>query len=328
MKSVQLSLFRLISFIFFLLCSIPLLVLAQKEKLDIVFDGRNASFSFTAAEMKKDLEKVGYTVTLADIASLNNTTLNNRFVLTTSDRSEAKDFVNPQSVDPLPSSTSQGYSLRKKTNAGHTDWYIIGFDKRGAIYGGLDISESVKLKGFESLSKLDKEPYINNRGIKFNIPLDARTPSYSDNADAAQQNIVNMWDVNFWHEFLDEMARDRFNMLSLWSLSPFPSLVNVPEYPRAGLNDVMRNTIKPLPTTDATFMSTPASLAGLVTVKKITLAEKIKFWQHIMEYAAVRGIDCYLFTWNLFTYGTENSGYGFTDKISRSQNQRLYPESN
>jgi hypothetical protein len=61
-------------------------------------------------------------------------------------------------------------------------------------------------------------------------------------------------------------------------------------------------------------MSTPASLAGLVTVK-ITLAEKIKFWQHIMEYADARWIDCYLFTWNLFTYGTENSGYGFTDKI-------------
>jgi hypothetical protein len=57
--------------------------------------------------------------------------------------------------------------------------------------------------------------------------LDARTPSYSDNADAAQQNIANMWDVNFWHEFLDEMARDRFNMLSLWSLF-LPSLVNVP----------------------------------------------------------------------------------------------------
>jgi hypothetical protein len=33
--------------------------------------------------MKKDLEEVGYTVALADIASLNNPTSKNRFVLTT-----------------------------------------------------------------------------------------------------------------------------------------------------------------------------------------------------------------------------------------------------
>jgi hypothetical protein len=93
-------------------------------------------------------------------------------------------------------------------------------------------------------------------------------------------------------------------------------LVDVPEYPHAGLQDVKRTTAKLLPTTDALYMSTPASLANLVTVKKISLAQKIEFWKNIMQYASDRGIDCYLFTWNLFTYGTENSGYGFTDKIT------------
>ena len=64
-------------------------------------------------------------------------------------------------------------------------------------------------------------PHLANRGIKFNIPLDARTPSYSDDSTSAQANIPEMWSMDFWSRFLDEMARHRYNVLSLWSLSRF-----------------------------------------------------------------------------------------------------------
>ena len=320
MTSVRFAL-RIVCFLFICLHLIPGLAAAQKETITIIFDTTSETFRFTAGEMKKNLEKGGYTVMLAATGSVQNTISENRFVLTVRNTPASDNLLHDPAVAPLPALKSQGYSLRKKNHPGYTDWYITGVDAKGVIYGGLDISETVQLKGLQALAEIDKEPYINNRGIKFNIPLDARTPSYSDNADAARQNIANMWDLNFWHEFLDEMARDRFNMLSLWSLSPFPSLVDVPEYPNAGLNDVMKTTDRLLPTTDATFMSTPASLARLVTLKKITLSGKIKFWKHIMQYANDRGIDCYLFTWNLFVYGTENSGYGFTDKISDAKSK-------
>ena len=36
------------------------------------------------------------------------------------------------------------------------------------------------------------------------------------------------------------MARHRYNLLSLWSLHPFPSMVRVPEYPDVALADVKR----------------------------------------------------------------------------------------
>lgn len=319
MRRVRLRLFLSISLIFIGLSLTASLAFAQNERVAIIFDKHNKTFSFTANEMKKNLENGGHIVILADIGSLENTKAQNRFLLTVRGTAEANNFLIERGTSALPSSESQGYSVRKKNHDGYKDWCIIGFDTRGVMYGGLDVSETVKLKGFETLIEVDKVPYINNRGIKFNIPLDARTPSYSDNADAAQQNIANMWNVSFWHEFLDEMARDRFNMLSLWSLSPFPSMVDVPEYPNAGLNDVKMTTSKLLPTTDALYMSTPTSLANLVLVKKITLAEKIEFWKDIMQYASDRGIDCFLFTWNLFTYGTENSGYGFTDRITDSK---------
>ena len=51
--------------------------------------------------------------------------------------------------------------------------------------------------------------------------------------------------MDFWTRYLDEMARHRYNTLSLWSLSPFPSLVRVPEYPKTALADVQGRVFQP-----------------------------------------------------------------------------------
>lgn len=316
MRRLQQPSWGAVCYILTLLLAFPGLVFSQKNKVAILYDQQNKTLAFTAAEMKSNFERAGQLVMIADIKTIGTTKAANRFVLVVKGTLNGDSLLVKPGLADVPPLSAQGYAVRKQNYIGYNDWYIIGYDNRGVLYGGLDVSETVKLKGFAGVNETEKQPFISSRGIKFNIPLDARTPSYSDNSDAAQQNIANMWDVKFWHEFLDEMARDRFNMLSLWSLSPFPSLVDVPEYPNAGLQDVKKTTSKLLPTTDAWFMSTEASLANLVTVKKISLADKIKFWKDIMQYASDRGIDTYLFTWNLFTYGTEHSGYGFTDKIS------------
>ncbi len=271
---------------------------------------------FAAGEIKSSLEGKGYLVMLVDMGNLENVRAPHRIVLTAKDSWETDRFLNKGGMSSLPGLQPQGYSVRTQNYVGYKEWYVIGADAKGTMYGAIDISETIKLKGLDDIAEVDKTPYIARRGIKFNVPLDARTPSYSDNSDAARQNILNVWDINFWHEFLDEMARDHFNLLSLWSLSPFPGMVDVPEYPAAGLQDVKKTTAKIMATTDAWFMSTPATLAKLQTIKKLTLAQKISFWNQVMQYAGDRGIDCYLFTWNLFAFGTETSGYGFTDKIS------------
>ncbi|WP_299511748.1 hypothetical protein [Mucilaginibacter sp.] len=269
---------------------------AIKGTIAIIYDHQNNGAVFTAAEMAKYLQSAGYTISSSAKTYL---------ILTLRGTKETSGFT-------LPESESQGYSVRKKGN----DWYIIGFDNSGLISGGLDVAENIKLNGLASITDTDKKPFLQNRGIKFNIPLDARTPSYTDNGDAGQHNIANMWDMGFWHEFLDEMARDRYNIISIWSLQPFPSLVKVPEYPNASLSDIKKTTVRLHPTSDGEDMFTPASNAHLVTLKKMTIAQKIKFWQDVMQYAHDRGIDFYLFTWNVFINGLENSGYGFTDKMS------------
>ena len=194
-----------------------------------------------------------------------------------------------------------------------TTLVVSGADACGAMYGGLDVAEAIRLGTAADLKAGEHTPYIARRGIKFNIPLDARTPSYSDAGDSAQQNIPEMWSLDFWHEFLDAMARDRFNVLSLWNLHPFPSMVKVPEYPDVALDDVMRTTVKFDSTysTSGADMVRPSHLAHLETVKKLTIAQKIAFWREVMQYAHDRGIEVYLFTWNIFTWGAEGK-YGIT----------------
>jgi hypothetical protein len=122
-----------------------------------------------------------------------------------------------------------------------------------------------------------------------------------------------MWSFDFWREFLDEMARHRFNVLTLWNLHPFPSIVKVPEYPDVALDDVKRTTVKLDDTFSiaATTWCGPAMLANLETVKTITIDEKIQFWRDVMQYAHDRGIEVYLFTWNIFTFGADGK-YGIT----------------
>jgi hypothetical protein len=291
--------------------------IASSTIVAIVYDQNNASYNFAATEMKRNIEAANFTVILADIKALSKVTAQNRIILTSRGTDECKAFLS-HGVSPLPSSVPQGYSVRKKTNNTSTNWYIIGFDKTGAMYGGLDVGQSILNNGLNGLSETDKKPYITNRGIKFNIPLDARTPGYSDNSDIAQSNIANMWDIEFWHKFLDDMAKDRLNMLSIWSLAPFPSMVDVPEYPNAGLKDVMKTTasLSTFKSLTGDNMSNPNVINNLETIKKISINAKIKFWQEVMQYASDRGIDFYVFIWNTYVFGTENSGYGFTNAVT------------
>jgi hypothetical protein len=45
----------------------------------------------------------------------------------------------------------------------------------------------------------------------------------------------------------------------------------------------------------------------------MTIDEKIAFWRAVMQHAEDRGIAVSVFTWNIFTHGTEGTPYGITD---------------
>jgi hypothetical protein len=285
----------------------------------LVFNHSSPAIFIGAEKLKEVLTHQDYTVTSLNINKLSDADSPVRIIITTLEASENQQMLRKQGIPPIPVLSEEGYAIRIDEGSDYTAYWIIGASEQGAMYGALDVAD--KLRGTGSLSNvkpLHKNPYIKKRGIKFNIPLDARTPSYSDNNITAQENIPNMWDMEFWAEFLDEMALNRLNLLTLWSLSPFPSMVRIPEYPEIGLDDVKRTT---LPVTQFGGSSngsknvTPEVLANLETIKKISLDEKITFWQEVMQYASNRGIDIYIYTWNVFVFGTEGSPYGLTDDI-------------
>ncbi|MEI7729782.1 MAG: carbohydrate-binding family 6 protein [Verrucomicrobiota bacterium] len=202
---------------------------------------------------------------------------------------------------------AQSYAIMVQSANGIRTITVRGTDATGVMYGGLDIAEAIRTDTLDTLKDAIHTPHIAQRGIKFNIPLDLRTPSYSDPSDAAQANIPEMWSMTFWREFLDDMARHRFNVLSLWNLHPFPSIVKVPEFPNVALDDVWRTTEKLDEKFDGSGRNfiRPEMLAHHEVVKKLTMAEKIQFWREVMQLAKERGVEVYWFTWNAFLFGAD-----------------------
>lgn len=216
-----------------------------------------------------------------------------------------------------PGRRAEAFALEVERGPGGLVFTVRGGGPGGVMYGGLELAEQVRLHGWEGVGPAERTPHFALRGVKFNLPLDARTPSYSDMSDAAQANIATVWDFGFWREYLDALARHRYNYVSLWNLHPFPSLVRVPEYPDVALDDVRRATgpFAEHYSTRTEDIAPPALLAKTETVRTMRMAEKIEFWRRVMAYAKDRNIDFYVVTWNTYTYGTDGK-YGITDELT------------
>jgi|SaaInl5LU_22_DNA_1037371.scaffolds.fasta_scaffold00219_29 hypothetical protein len=191
---------------------------------------------------------------------------------------------------------------------------LFATDTAGIMYGILELAEQIQINGFKGVKNTLQNPHMQMRGTKFNIPLDVRTPSYSDASEVAQHNIPVMWEFDFWTAYIDNLAKHRYNYISLWNLHPFPSLVKVPGYEEIALDDVHRSTIdwKENYHLHATDIATPEITENFEVIKKLSIEEKVAFWQKVMRYAKERNIDFYFITWNIFTNGT-NGQYGITD---------------
>ncbi len=285
------------------------LAAAADPPVYLYYDHSVPAVSFAASEIHKAFAARGQTLVEPSLSAVSAAGGPLRLIIA-SNASESARLSGMLSLAPLKSDKPQSYSIRNKDRT----VVVLGADPAGAMYGGLDVAETVRLGALLfGQADSDHSPHIDRRGIKFNIPLDVRTPSYSDNSDSAQNNIGEMWSFDFWREFLDEMARHRYNVLTLWNLHPFPSIVKVPEFPDVALEDVKRTTI-PMDDTFSTSgndMFRPVMMSKLEIVKKMSIDEKIGFWRSVMEYAHNRGIEVYWFTWNIFMYGAEGK-YGIT----------------
>ncbi|TWU62045.1 hypothetical protein [Crateriforma conspicua] len=210
-----------------------------------------------------------------------------------------------------PGMGPQSFRIQKEGTRGIR---IFHGDSVGAMYGALELAEDIALgNGMQGIREKARKPYVPHRGLKFNIPLDARAPSYDDTGTSAHQNIPVMWEWEFWKSFIDQMIRNRYDTLTLWVTHPYPGMVRLPEYPDANYDDV-RVLAKPVDEHgdrhwDRLDVFDPANTK---VVKKITLDEKIAFWTRVFDYAQAHGITIHLYHWNIYTFGAEGK-YGITD---------------
>ena len=204
-----------------------------------------------------------------------------------------------------PALPARAYRAHREGQA----FMIAASDEEGAMNAVLDLKDSIEAYGTPQLKEGTVSPCIGCRGIKLNVPLDVRSPSYTDCGDSAQYNIAAMWDEGFWRGLTDRLALMRYNTLTLWNLCPFPSMVRIPEYPDAALEDVAVSSAMTGGTSRALGFYTPAMKEDLVTIRRMTIEQKIAFWHRVFGYARDRCIRIYIFTWNLYLYGLEDSGY-------------------
>ncbi|GAB5552785.1 MAG: hypothetical protein Sapg2KO_23760 [Saprospiraceae bacterium] len=275
----------------------------NKKEISIFSTMEHPQIEFGLSELNAALTTKGWTIKTSDQAN--------------ADIIFEVDETNPQLK-------SEGFEIKKEGNVIR----LTGYDPAGLLYGAIELAEQVTSKGLAKIEPALQNPYMEMRGTKFNIPLDVRTPSYTDASDVAQNNIPVMWDFDFWQDYIDNLARYRYNYISLWNLHPFPSMVKVPGYSEVALDDVQRSTVdwKENYHLHGTGLDEPEILANPEIVKEISIEEKIEFWKKVMQYAQDRNVDFYVITWNIFTYGTEGK-YGITDQIDNEITKDYFKQS-
>ncbi len=301
----------------------------SKSKEALIFsEEKSPQSTFAAHEISKSLKKMGFNPVLTPLVALSQSkTPSIRIILATLANKTAWQEIAQTSNKSAADLKKEGFFISKSGEGPFTYW-VIGNDEAGLMYGGFELAELIETQGMDAIKEHVQNPYMAMRGVKFNIPLDVRTPSYSDVSDAAQHNITEMWNFEFWKEYIDSLAKYRYNYISLWSLHPFPSLVKVPDYPDIALDDVHRSTVKWKEnySLNGHHFDAPEIVNQYEVLKKIAIHEKIDFWRKVMRYGKERNVDMYVVTWNIFTNGTFGK-YGITDKIDNQTTRDYFRKS-
>jgi hypothetical protein len=157
---------------------------------------------------------------------------------------------------------NEGFSI-KKLQGNKTG--LISGDPTGVMYGLMDIAEQLTMgKSINAPGEKTINPATEFRGIKFNLPWNSYRTDQS-----LQIHESTIRDLNYWKEFLDMMAENRFNALTLWNLHPFSYMIRAKNFPDA------------CPYSDT------------------ELKEWQAFWHGLFRMAADRGIRTYVFNWNI-----------------------------
>ena len=211
---------------------------AWAETVGVFYDSTVPQASFAASDLQGDLEQQNYTVELKPLTMLKADYSHKRIVLTLDSAVPTMEIFQAAGGELVVELGGQAFALRTTTEGSQTHW-VFGGDINGLMYGGLQLAETIRFRGLDGQYNSQESPHIKYRGVKYNLPLDARVPTYCGygdkklsqafGGDAARQAIPAVWDMQYWKDWFDQMARDRFNVISIWNSHPFPALLDIEE---------------------------------------------------------------------------------------------------
>lgn len=290
-------------------CTLSIMVLtiplmASTETVGVFSDNTVEQIKFAAGDIKSALESKGFTVEMLPLSALHAKYSKKKVVIALSSNDEVTKLLTREGGVIPTGLGEQAYSLHT-TNKKEDSYWVLGGDVNGAMYGGLEITENIKFYGFKGTYNKQESPAILKRGIKLNLPFDKKSPTYETNfkGTSHQNAIPNIWDITFWETWFDEMARYRYNVISVWTNHPFTSLVLLPEYPDLAIKDV-------------------TGFNGYT--KTMSIDDKIAFWRKVMNLAHSRGFEFLFFNWNVWLANADGK-YGLANgETSEANKQYMY----
>ena len=208
----------------------------------ILYDANDPLLSFAAAKLNKSIAGVHADTMVSEIRLI---------VDSRTDTTQTSHTLLPEGYHIIPD--KERITVR-------------ALDSRGAMYGALDLFEQIRIVGdLQNIQAKQVNPRFPFRAIKFNLPWS----SYR-RGEHLQMHMSTVRDLDYWADFLDMMALNRFNALTLWNLHPFTFLIVPDKYPEA------------------------AQFTGA------EMDEWKTFWHTLFRMAKDRGIETYLVNWNIF----------------------------
>ncbi|MDC7233621.1 MAG: hypothetical protein PQJ58_10340 [Spirochaetales bacterium] len=178
--------------------------------------------------------------------------------------------------DCNPELKAEGFEIIRKGKV----IYLNAYDRVGAMYGLLDIAETISNEGLDAVKDKIANPFHEKRGIKHNLPYEPY-----DEGSPFSENRETMMDIGYWKAYIEMLAANRYNTLSLWSENPFPMMFRLDKYP------------------------------GTCPYTEQELARYKECYHFIFEYAWQLGISTYLITWNVRLTPAIASGLGLPAEL-------------
>jgi len=260
----NIPLFRLI-FMVFVFLLLPALSIGQ---ISIAFDQGKQPLAFGVGHLEAALQKSGFKV---------------QKVMPSTNHSKADIEIN---IAKDTSILKEGFQITYTNKK----LLISASDVVGAMYGTLDVAEQIRMgKTWHSLTNKKFNPRLSVRAIKFNLPWS----SYRS-GPAMEEHLEVCKDLVFWQHFLDQMAENRFNVLSLWNIHPFSYMVKPKNFPYAN------------------------------NFSEKEMDEWKHFWTSLFRMAKDRGIEPFIVNWNIAVSPEFAQKYGVHERNDTSEIIKRY----